>query len=143
MKFDARRNSLLALFAAVVAAGCQSFPYLAGPKQEPINQTAPPVSQLGAPDETYTSQWEAGRAIYVGACTSCHQPKPIRDIAIDQWKEKIIPRMSAKAKLTPEQSQSLEEYVMAVKRSQLVGGEHPKSGLSRLLTSPVSAADNR
>ena len=140
MKFDARRNSLLALFAAVVAAGCQSFPYLAGPKQEPINQTAPPVSQLGAPDETYASQWEAGRAIYVGECASCHKPKPIREFAIDQWKEKIIPRMSVKAKLAVEQTQSLEEYIMAVKRSQLVGSEHAKTKPKIL---PVSAADNQ
>ena len=121
-------------------AGCQSFPYWGGPKQEPVNQTAPPVSQLGAPDETLASQWEAGRAIYVGECAGCHKPKPIQEFAIDQWKGKIIPGMSVKAKLSPEQTQSLAEYVMAVKRFQLVGSGHAKSkpGIR-----PISAADNQ
>ena len=140
MKFGARRNFLLALLAAVVAAGCQSFTYLVGPTQEPVNRTAPPVSELGAPDETYASQWEAGRAIYVGNCVSCHKPKPIQDFAIDNWKDKIIPGMSVKAKLTSEQTQSLSDYIMAVKRFQLVGNEHAKA---KPLTSPISASDNR
>ena len=140
MKFDARRNFLLALLAAVVAVGCHSFPYYVGPNQGSVNQSAPPVSQLGAPDETYASQWEAGRAIYVGACASCHKPKPIQDFDIDQWKGKIIPGMSVKAKLTPEQTQSLADYVMAVKRFQLVGSERAKA---RPMTTPISASDNR
>ena len=83
MKFDAKRNFLLALLAAV-AVGCQSLTHLVGPKQEPANQAAPPVSQLGAPDETYASEWESGRAIYVGGCASCHKPKPIQEFAIDR-----------------------------------------------------------
>ncbi len=137
MKFDARRNFLLALFVAVAAAGCQSFPYFVGPKQVPA---APPVSQLGAPDETHANEWEAGRVIYVGECARCHKPKPIQEFAIDDWKSKIIPSMSMKAKLTPEQTQSLGEYVMAVKRFQLIGSEHAKA---KPVISPISAADNR
>ncbi|MGA2256538.1 MAG: hypothetical protein ABSG53_17970 [Thermoguttaceae bacterium] len=140
MKFDARRNFLLALLAAALVAGCQSFPYLVGPKQESVNQTAPPVSQLGAPDETHASQWEAGRALYVGKCASCHKLKPIQEFAIDNWNSKIIPGMSVKAKLTPEQTQSLSDYIMAVKRFQLVGSEHAKA---KPLTAPISASDNR
>jgi len=140
MRFDARRNSLLALLAALVAVGCQSFPYASGPKQVPLDQVAPPVSLLGAPDETHASQWEAGRAIYVGACASCHKPKPIQEFAIDQWNDKIVPGMSLKAKLAPEQTQSLAEYVMAVKRFQLVGNGHAKS---KRPISPISAADNQ
>ena len=66
----------------------------------------------------------------------CHKPKPIQEFAIDQWKGKIIPGMSVKAKLSPEQTQSLEEYVMAVKRWQLLGSEHAKA---RPATTPVSA----
>ena len=123
MKFNARRSFLPALLATVVAVGCQSFPYLVGPEQAPVNRAAPPVSQLGAPDETFANQWEAGRAIYIGECASCHKPKPIQEFAIDEWKEKIIPGMSLKAKLGPAQTQSLVEYVMAVKRFQLVGSE--------------------
>ena len=47
MKFNARRNFLLVLLATVAAAGCQSFPFMFGLNQESVNQTAPPVSQLG------------------------------------------------------------------------------------------------
>ena len=140
MKFDARRTFLLVLLAAALAVGCQSFPYSSGPKPVPVNQAAPPVSQLGAPDETHAALWEAGRAIYVGGCASCHKPKPIQDFAIDDWNGKIIPRMAVKAKLTVDQTQSLAEYVMAVKRWQLVGNEHAKG--KRAIT-PISAADNR
>ncbi len=140
MKFDAGKYFLPALLAAVVAAGCQAFPYFVGLKQAPSKQDVPPVSQLGAPDDTHASQWEAGRAIYVGECASCHKPMPIQEFAIDDWNGKLIPRMSVKAKLTPEQTQSLEEYVMAVKRWQLVGSEHPKA---KPTITPISAADNR
>ena len=138
MKLNARRSFLLALLATMVVVGCQSFPYLVGLNPGPAKQDAPPVSQLDPPDATYASQWEAGRALYVGDCVQCHKPKPIQDFAIDQWKGKIIPRMSGKAKLTPEQTQSLTDYIMAVKRSQLIGNEKP-----RPVTSPISAADNR
>jgi hypothetical protein len=64
----------------------------------------------------------------------------IQDFAIDEWKDKIIPTMSVKAKLTAEQSQSLAEYVMAVKRFQLVGSEHAKA---RPTSRPISAVDNQ
>jgi mono/diheme cytochrome c family protein len=140
MKFDARRSFLPVLLAAAVAVGCHTFPYSSGPKQVPVEQAAPPVSLLHPPDETYTAQWEAGRAVYVGACASCHKPKVIQDFAIDEWKDKIIPTMSVKAKLTAEQSQSLAEYVMAVKRFQLVGSEHAKA---RPTSRPISAVDNQ
>ncbi len=128
---------MLALLSAVVAVGCESFPYWAGPKPVPV---APPVSQLASPDATHTSQWEAGRAIYIGECAGCHKPKPIQDFAIDEWKGKIIPDESVKAKLTPEQTQSLAAYIMAVKRLQLLGSEHTKADLATL---PVLAPDKR
>jgi len=138
MRFDARRRFLLALLAAAV--GCQSLTHLVGPKQESVNQAAPPVSQLGAPDETYASAWESGRATYVGGCASCHKPKPIQEFGIAEWKDKIIPGMSVKAKLTPEQTQSLADYIMAVKRFQLIGSERARA---KPVTSQISAADNR
>jgi hypothetical protein len=138
MTFDLRRIVLLALLAALAAAGCH--PSLVGLKQDPVNQPPPPVSQLGPPDEIFASQWEAGRTIYVDKCASCHKPKPIQDFFIEDWNDKIIPRMSLKAKLTSKETQSLTEYVMAVKRLQLLGKEHDKakSGIT-----PISAVDNR
>ncbi|MGO9108602.1 MAG: hypothetical protein ACLP9L_05150 [Thermoguttaceae bacterium] len=138
MKFDATKYFLPALLAAVVAVGCQSIPYLVGPKQVPVNQAAPPVSQLASPDTMHTSQWEAGRATYLGECANCHKPKPIQEFAIDDWESKIIPGMAVKAKLTPEQTQSLAGYIMAVKRLQLLGGKHVKAEPA---TSQVSASD--
>ena len=141
MKFDARRNFLsITLLVVVAAAGCQSFPYFIGLNPGAVNQAAPPVSQLAAPDETHASQWEAGRAIYVDGCASCHKPKPIQGFAIDEWKDRIIPGMAVKAKLTPEQTQSLAEYVMAVKRWQLVGTGRARA---KPAIAPISASDNR
>ena len=140
MKFDARRNFLPALLVALAAAGCQSFPYFVGLNQGSVNQNAPPVNQLGAPDEAHANQWEAGRAIYIGGCASCHKPKSIQEFAIDEWKDRIIPGMSVKAKLPPEKTQSLAEYVMAVKRWQLVGSGRAKA---KPAIATISAADNR
>ena len=140
MKFDARRNFLLAL----LRRGCgRRLPVFALFERAEASAGRPGRAagqSTRRPDESHASQWEAGRAIYVGQCVGCHKPKPIQDFAIDEWKDKIVPGMSVKAKLAPEQTQSLVEYVMAVKRFQLVGSGHAKP---RPLTTPISAADNR
>jgi mono/diheme cytochrome c family protein len=115
MNLDGRKIVLLALLAAGVAGGCHSFPYLVGLKTVPVEDAAPLISRLdptGAP----TSQLEAGRTIYVGQCAHCHKPMPIREFTDDDWTGKIIPQMSKKAKLTPDETKSLVAYVVAVKR---------------------------
>jgi mono/diheme cytochrome c family protein len=112
-----RAYLLLALVGTISAGGCQSFMYYVGLKQVPVMQAAPPVSQLGRSDSPQAQQWEAGRAIYTSQCASCHKPMPIREFAVDDWKNSIIPSMSTKAKLSLEQTESLKAYVLAVKNS--------------------------
>jgi mono/diheme cytochrome c family protein len=115
MNLDERKIALLALVAAGVAGGCHSFPYLVGLKTVPVENAAPLVSRLdttGAP----TSQLEAGRTIYVSQCAHCHKPMPIREFTYDDWTGKIIPQMSKKAKLTPDETKSLVAYIVAAKR---------------------------
>jgi hypothetical protein len=138
MRFDARRSTLAAVCALAAFAGCQSFPFFSRPNRDPVIQAAPPVARLGSPDLEHTTQWEAGRAIYVGQCTQCHKPKPIEDFAIIRWKDDILPIMSARAKLSPEQSALLADYIMAVKRYQLLGGAGPRRLPAE--AAPVNAA---
>ena len=114
MKIIQGRNILLTLLAAIMAVGCHSFPYLVGLKQVPVEQAAPPVSELKVPDRLEASQLETGRDIYVQQCAQCHRPMPIREFAMDEWRDKIIPSMKVKAKLTSDQTESLTHYVRAV-----------------------------
>ena len=115
MRLSGRMIVPLAVLAAGVASGCQSFPYLIGLKRVPVEQAAPPVSQLG-PLGARTGQLEAGRAIYTGQCAHCHNPMPIQEFAINDWTGGIIPRMAKKAKLTPDETESLVAYIVAAKQ---------------------------
>jgi mono/diheme cytochrome c family protein len=139
MKLDATRGLLAALCALLALAGCR-LPFISGRDPDPVTLAAPPVSQLGSPDLAHTSQWDAGRVIYVGQCVQCHKPKPIQDFAIDKWKADILPVMSARAKLSHEQTESLNAYIMAVKRFQLLGVPRAKTDPA---ARPITAADNR
>jgi len=53
-------------------------------------------------------------------------------------KAEITPGMSVKAKLAPEQSESLAGCIMAVERFQLLGSKHAKAEPA---TSPVLASN--
>jgi mono/diheme cytochrome c family protein len=111
------RKIVLALLAAGIAGGCRSFPYLVGLKSVPVEAAAPPVSRLES-SGAYTRQLESGREIYIGQCARCHKPMPIQEFAMDDWTAEIIPRMAKKAKITPDETESLTAYVVAVKRLQ-------------------------
>jgi mono/diheme cytochrome c family protein len=115
MNLDRRMIVPLALLAACVASGCHSFPYLVGLKTVPVEDAAPLVSRVD-PTSAPASQLEAGRRIYVGQCAHCHKPMPISEFTSDDWTGKIIPQMSKKAKLTPDETKSLAAYIVAVKR---------------------------
>ena len=62
MKFDARREFLLALLAAVVVAGCQSFPYWVGLKQSVDPDGAAGQSTRGPDERTPASGKPAGQS---------------------------------------------------------------------------------
>jgi len=56
------------------------------------------------------SMVEQGRKLYVGRCTACHSPEPVRDYTRAEWAT-IIPEMSEESKLKPAQVAALRAYV--------------------------------
>jgi mono/diheme cytochrome c family protein len=97
--------ALAATSLALVVIGCHSVP---------PEVAAPAVAQLGVP-QGQMAYLETGRAIYVGQCTHCHSAKPVSEYSAEAWTQKIMPRMAKKAKLTPEQTQTVLDYVLAAR----------------------------
>jgi hypothetical protein len=56
----------------------------------------------------------SGRSILTGQCTACHAQPSIGSYSASQWTQSIIPSMSAKAGLTSDQTQALQNYVLSV-----------------------------
>lgn len=59
------------------------------------------------------SSLASGRKIYVSflKCAMCHRPKPVSDYSAETWAKDILPRMSKKARLSPEQYADVLAYV--------------------------------
>jgi hypothetical protein len=55
---------------------------------------------------------ERGRAIYTTNCTECHHVEPIERWSVKKWREKILPEMTKKAKLTDAERADVETYVV-------------------------------
>ena len=80
-----------------------------------VEKAAPPVALLSSvPSSKAKPQLEDGRCIYVGQCTKCHSPEPIVKHDVADWNDDILPTMTKKAKLTPEECEALKAYVLAV-----------------------------
>ena len=92
MKFDARKNYLPALLAAVAAVGCQSLAQWVGPKQDPFIQTVPPVSQLvRRTRRTPANGKPAGRSMSAGV-----------PLATSRNRSESMPSTIGRAKSSPE-----------------------------------------
>jgi uncharacterized membrane protein len=74
----------------------------------PLEQRAPIVAGGSA-------QITQGRALYVGKCTKCHTAEPIHNYTMAQLTGDIIPEMSEKAHLTPQDHSALMAYVTAAR----------------------------
>ena len=98
---------------AALLIGCKSAPYLIGLKNLPIEEVAPLVNQTVGGNVAF-DRLHVGREIYVAKCVSCHTPIPISGYSSQEWRGKIIPRMSKKAELTPEETDDLTAYILAV-----------------------------
>lgn len=53
---------------------------------------------------------EDGYNLYAQSCNRCHKLKTVEDYSREQW-DKILPNMAKKAKLTPEQEATVNEYI--------------------------------
>lgn len=74
----------------------------------------PQVVEFSAQPVTDEAALERGRAIFVGPlCTECHHVEPIEKMTLKEWREVVLPEMSEKAKLTPEEHADLDAYVTA------------------------------
>lgn len=53
---------------------------------------------------------EEGYNLQAQYCTRCHKLKTVDNYTREQW-DKILPNMAKKAKLTPEQEATVNEYI--------------------------------
>lgn len=66
----------------------------------------PKVENIDFPNETV----EEGYTLQAQHCTRCHKLKTVDNYSREQW-DKILPNMAKKAKLTPEQEATINEYI--------------------------------
>ena len=102
--FPVRRwISAVVLAACVVVVGCATIEDLA----PPVDAT---ILQLAAAQEIDADRLSQGRALYITACARCHRPAPVVRYAAQRWRE-ILPRMSARTKLDPDEAEAVAAYV--------------------------------
>lgn len=89
----------LALVLGIVQ-GCATVPA----------NVAAPVPPSNVADH---SSLASGRNVYVSflKCAMCHRPKPVSDYSAETWADEILPRMSKKARLSPQQYADVLAYV--------------------------------
>lgn len=82
----------------------------------PVNVAAPiPPANVSS-----QSSLASGRKTYVSLmkCAMCHRPKPVSDYSVKAWTEEILPRMSKKARLSPQEYADVLSYVTATTNQQ-------------------------
>lgn len=82
--------------------------------------SAPPVVNAGDASRaaarwpgTDQAQLEAGRAIYIERCSSCHMPIDPATIAADEWPSHVA-EMRERAKLGDDEVAQLERYLVTI-----------------------------
>lgn len=82
-----------------------------------VENAAPPVASLaGKASSSALPQLEEGRFLYLGKCTKCHSPVPIRKHNMTEWDNDILPVMNKKSRLTPAEAAALRAYIQAVRQ---------------------------
>jgi len=107
MAFRASRRKMLRSLGISLLA-------LIGCRTASVDQLAPPVNRI-AVDPASVSAYQEGREIYVSRCAKCHGVKSVRAFAAEDWASRIMPAEAKKAKLTPEEKQSVLAYVLAAR----------------------------
>ncbi len=102
--FPVRRWILaVVLVVCLVVVGCATIEDLA----PPVDAT---VLQMAAAHEIDADRLSQGRVLYITACARCHRPAPVVRYAAQRWRE-ILPRMSARARFSPDETEAVEAYV--------------------------------
>jgi cytochrome c5 len=60
-----------------------------------------------------TAAIQAGKDLYSLKCQKCHRLHKPDEFTQDKWENKVLPKMSKKAKLTDDQLKSIETYLFA------------------------------
>ncbi len=97
------RAALLMIVGVMIAGSLQ------GCSAVPTSIAAP----IPLEDAAGHSSLASGRKIYVSLvkCAMCHRPKPVSDYSAQAWAEEILPRMSKRARLSPQQYADVLAYV--------------------------------
>lgn len=74
------------------------------------------------------SSLAAGRKTYVSLlkCAMCHRPKLVSDYSAEAWAEDILPKMSKKARLSPQEYADVLAYVTTTTNATQLKGEANK-----------------
>ena len=115
---------LMFLAGALVASiGCEATP---PPAQRERPVVLPPTQPALAPttlpqavtlagpmprEQASDTPFKRGRAIFMNRCTSCHEAQPIGEFTMDEWDNDLLPIMTVRAKLNPDQISDLKAYI--------------------------------
>lgn len=101
-----RFTTILAIAAAsILMAQCTA--------KKTTTTTKSPEEIVAEVKKNYSDdQMEEGKTIFLGSCGKCHDLKEPETLTVDKW-ERILPRMSKKAKLEDEQAGKVRAYVLA------------------------------
>ena len=113
---------LVTLAAAIVLTGCQTTEQMAPP-------VGPALQSMADRKDIDTAALEHGRRIYLTACARCHSVEPIDRYSEQKWTS-ILPDMTARSKLNPQQTSDLREYLFAARRT-MTAPDHPGTAQAR------------
>lgn len=107
-------RSISRLYGTVTTAGVLGL--VTGIVQGCATMSATMPANIAAPVPSNVadhSSLASGRKVYVSLlkCAMCHRPKPVSDYSAETWSEDILPRMSKKARLSPQQYADVLAYV--------------------------------
>jgi cytochrome c5 len=97
---------------AIWAAGCPGFPK-SGPPPGPLSLQAVQVAQVRFPTATAASL-ESGRQLFLHHCNACHKFPALGEYSDERW-QRIVPRMAAKAKLSPADGDAILTFIQAAR----------------------------
>jgi cytochrome c5 len=75
-----------------------------------IQQTQPAADSIAL---------KAGKDLYGAKCQKCHRLHKPDEYTQDKWENKVLPKMSKKAKLTDDELKSIETYLFAYSQDKV------------------------
>ena len=98
-------NKLIILGAIVILASCSS---------KLITITQADADRAAKKNQYVTlASLQEGQKLYGITCNKCHGLKSPQSRTVEKWTT-IIPKMSAKAKITPEQEELITQYLLTM-----------------------------